>query len=123
MSSAFFSYTWAELQELFDDLGNFEALEKLGGLQAIAKGLHIDIKKGVVDDAGDRAATFDSNVYPERKHTGFFMLMWEALQDVTLIILCIAAVISLALGIAFPNEEEGETRATGTLAALFYQPF
>jgi hypothetical protein len=110
----FFSFKWQELQELFDDWGNFEALSKLGGVPAIVKGLHVDIKKGIIDDPRDRAEAFGPNTYPERKHTGFFMLMWEALQDVTLIILCVAAVISLVLGVAFPNEEEGETRATGT---------
>lgn len=121
----FFSFKWQELQELFDDWGNFEALSKLGGVPAIVKGLHVDIKKGIIDDPRDRAEAFGPNTYPERKHTGFFMLMWEALQDVTLIILCVAAVISLVLGVAFPNEEEGETRATGwiegasILAAVF----
>lgn len=115
----FFSFKWQELQELFDDWGNFEALSKLGGVPAIVKGLHVDIKKGIIDDPRDRAEAFGPNTYPERKHTGFFMLMWEALQDVTLIILCVAAVISLVLGVAFPNEEEGETRATGTPHFLF----
>lgn len=115
----FFSFKWQELQELFDDWGNFEALSKLGGVPAIVKGLHVDIKKGIIDDPRDRAEAFGPNTYPERKHTGFFMLMWEALQDVTLIILCVAAVISLVLGVAFPNEEEGETRATGTPQFLF----
>ena len=100
----FFSFKWQELQELFDDWGNFEALSKLGGVPAIVLGLHVDIKKGV-DDPRDRAEAFGSNTYPERKHTGFFMLVWEALRDVTLIILCAAAVISLVLGVAFPTRK------------------
>ncbi len=126
--SVSFSYSWSELQELFDDLGNFEALERLGGVAPIVKGLHVDLQNGLSERAEqgpagepffERVKTFGSNVYPERKHKSFFALVWEALQDVTLIILCVAAVISLVLGIAFPNEEEGETRKTGMQSLMF----
>jgi len=114
---SYFSYTANDLQELFDDRGNFKQLEKLGGVVNIAKGLRADLSNGLSEKAEgaftERIQTFGSNVYPERKFKGFFELVWETLQDLTLIILCVAAVISLVLGIAFPNEEEGESRKTG----------
>jgi len=120
---SYFPFKREELQELFDDLGSAEVLDQLGGTQAITTGLHIDIRNGVVDDIEERRGAFGSNVYPERKHASFFQLMWEALHDVTLIILCVAAAISLVLGLAFPNEEEGETRATGSLPPPPSLPF
>jgi magnesium-transporting ATPase (P-type) len=39
--------------------------------------------------------------------------MWRALQEATLIVLCISAIISLILKLAIPNSDEGETRSTG----------
>ncbi len=63
---------------------------------------------------------FGTNELPERKYQTLFELFIEALKDTTLIILCVAAAISLALGIAFPNEEEGQTRATGTMTPFTY---
>lgn len=114
---AYFSYSAQDLDELFDDKGNFKQLEKLGGVINIAKGLRADLSNGLSERAegtfAERIQAFGSNVYPERKFKSFFLLVWETLQDLTLIILCVAAVISLVLGVAFPNEEEGESRKTG----------
>ncbi|QLI73658.1 Calcium-transporting ATPase 2 [Metarhizium brunneum] len=47
----------------------------------------------------DRKRVFGENRLPERKSKSFLQLAWIALQDRVLILLCIAAVISLALGL------------------------
>ncbi|CBQ73871.1 related to putative calcium P-type ATPase NCA-2 [Sporisorium reilianum SRZ2] len=47
----------------------------------------------------DRVRVYGNNVLPERKSNSLLLLMWLALQDKILILLCIAAVVSLALGI------------------------
>ncbi|KAJ1022466.1 hypothetical protein NDA16_003455 [Ustilago loliicola] len=47
----------------------------------------------------DRIRVFGRNVLPERKSNSLLLLMWLALQDKILILLCVAAVVSLALGI------------------------
>ncbi|PWY98228.1 calcium-translocating P-type ATPase [Testicularia cyperi] len=47
----------------------------------------------------DRTRVYGRNVLPERKSNSLFLLMWLALQDKILILLCIAAVVSLALGL------------------------
>ena len=66
---------------------------------------------GTTADCELRAQTFGSNVIPPKPPKSFLELVWEALQDVTLIILIIAAFISL--GLSFykpppdPNEEVG----------------
>lgn len=36
-------------------------------------------------------------------------MFWEALQDTTLIILSVAAIVSLVLGLVFPHEGEEES--------------
>jgi Ca2+-transporting ATPase len=55
----------------------------------------------------DRKNAFGSNTYPKKKGKNFFMFLWEAWQDLTLIILIIAAVTSLALGIKTEGLKEG----------------
>lgn len=47
----------------------------------------------------DRKAIYGTNVLPARKTKNIFQLMWIALQDKVLIILSVAAVVSLALGL------------------------
>ena len=52
---------------------------------------------GAPADLEDRRKTFGSNIIPPKPAKTFLQLVWEAIQDVTLIILLIAAVISLGL--------------------------
>ncbi len=61
----------------------------------------------------ERVAVFGNNVYPTRRFKSFFELIWNALKELTLIILSIAAVISLILKLSIPNTDEGESRGTG----------
>ncbi|KAJ4243463.1 plasma membrane calcium [Fusarium torreyae] len=54
---------------------------------------------GDKDAFPDRQRVYGLNRLPEPKSKGFFELAWIALQDHVLILLCVAAVISLALGL------------------------
>ncbi|KAI1971670.1 plasma membrane calcium [Ophidiomyces ophidiicola] len=47
----------------------------------------------------DRIRVFEQNRLPERKADGFFVLLWRAYNDKIIILLTIAAVVSLSLGI------------------------
>ncbi|PGH11341.1 calcium-translocating P-type ATPase, PMCA-type [Helicocarpus griseus UAMH5409] len=47
----------------------------------------------------DRLRVFDSNRLPERKGDSFWILLWRAYNDKIIILLTIAAVVSLALGL------------------------
>ncbi|KAI5293047.1 plasma membrane calcium [Ascosphaera acerosa] len=47
----------------------------------------------------DRVRVFDRNKLPDRQTAGFFKLLWDAYNDKIIILLTIAAVISLSLGI------------------------
>lgn len=63
-----------------------------------------------------RRQTFGSNIIPPKPAKTFLTLVWEALQDVTLIILQVAAVVSLGLSFYRPPEqsiEGGELVVTG----------
>ena len=65
---------------------------------------------GDKDELEHRRDVFGSNTIPPRPPKTFLELVWEALQDVTLIILQIAAVISLLLSFYQPPKEEEEGR-------------
>ncbi|VEL20071.1 unnamed protein product [Protopolystoma xenopodis] len=50
-------------------------------------------------DLDERRRVFGSNVIPPKPPKTFLQLMWEAVQDFTLILLMIAAAISLLLSL------------------------
>ncbi|EFJ09492.1 hypothetical protein SELMODRAFT_129812 [Selaginella moellendorffii] len=82
--------------------GNTEELEAYDGFDGIARALKIDPQKGIdatpVDIKARRDA-FGPNTYPLKKRTPFYMYVWEALQDETLMILILCAIVSLAVGL------------------------
>jgi Ca2+ transporting ATPase len=61
---------------------------------------------GSLQDLEHRRETFGSNTIPPKPPKTFLQLIWEALQDVTLIILEIAAIVSLGLSFYQPADEE-----------------
>lgn len=61
-------------------------------------------------DLENRHTAFGQNFIPPKKAKTFLQLVWEALQDVTLIILEIAAIISLGLSFYHPPGGDSEGR-------------
>jgi magnesium-transporting ATPase (P-type) len=65
-------------------------------------------RSGLSGDEADlavRVAAFGRNEIPPKPPKTFFRLMFEALQDVTLVILIICAVISFGLSFYHPTDE------------------
>ncbi|KAK4762027.1 hypothetical protein SAY87_029911 [Trapa incisa] len=89
---------------------NYSALEEYGGVKGLSELLNSNLDKGIHGDDADllaRRNIFCSNTYPRKKGRSFWMFLWEAWKDLTLIILIIAAVASLVLGIKTEGIEEG----------------
>lgn len=57
-------------------------------------------------DLAVRREVFGSNVIPPKPPKPFWRLVWEALQDITLIILIVAALISLGLSFYKPSKSD-----------------
>ncbi|OWM81911.1 hypothetical protein CDL15_Pgr007950 [Punica granatum] len=76
---------------------NSSALQQYGGASIL----------GDEDDILKRRNAFGSNTYPRKKARSFLRFLWEAWQDLTLIILIIAAAASLALGMKTEGIKEG----------------
>lgn len=61
---------------------------------------------GSQSDTDHRRETFGSNTIPPKPPKTFLQLVWEALQDITLIILEVAAIVSLALSFYTPTDDD-----------------
>ncbi|XP_022533134.2 plasma membrane calcium-transporting ATPase 3b isoform X7 [Astyanax mexicanus] len=109
-----FGVSLDELRSLME-LRGAEALQKIqenyGDTEGLCQRLKSSTTDGLSDNPADlerRAQAFGQNFIPPKKPKTFLQLVWEALQDVTLIILEIAAIISLGLSFYQPPGEESE---------------
>uniref|UniRef100_A0A3Q3N231 Calcium-transporting ATPase n=1 Tax=Mastacembelus armatus TaxID=205130 RepID=A0A3Q3N231_9TELE len=64
---------------------------------------------GNLEDINKRKEQFGKNIIPPKRPKTFLELVWEALQDVTLIILEVAAIISLGLSFYHPPEAKRQS--------------
>ncbi|XP_040200084.1 plasma membrane calcium-transporting ATPase 1 isoform X3 [Rana temporaria] len=118
-----FGITVEDLRDLME-LRSTDALQKIqecyGDVYGICSRLKTSPHDGLSGNLSDlerRQEVFGKNLIPPKKPKTFLQLVWEALQDVTLIILEIAAIISLGLSFYRPpggdNELCGEATGTG----------
>uniref|UniRef100_A0A8V5HD91 Calcium-transporting ATPase n=1 Tax=Melopsittacus undulatus TaxID=13146 RepID=A0A8V5HD91_MELUD len=126
-----FGCSMVELRNLME-LRSAEAVARLndsyGSVQNVCKRLKTSPVEGLSGNPTDlekRRQVFGQNFIPPKKAKTFLQLVWEALQDVTLIILEIAAIVSLGLSFYHPPggdnelcgqstggvEDEGESQA------------
>ncbi|KAJ8302062.1 hypothetical protein KUTeg_021049 [Tegillarca granosa] len=103
-----------ELRELMEHRGH-EAyniiVTKYGSVIEMCNKLFTSQNEGLSGnpaDLEDRRKTFGSNVIPPKPPKSFLRLIWEAIQDVTLIILLIAALISLGLAF-YTGSKKGDS--------------
>ncbi|XP_035892524.1 plasma membrane calcium-transporting ATPase 2 isoform X2 [Anopheles stephensi] len=106
-----YQITQKNLREVMEHRGR-EAVAKVneyGGVTEICRKLYTSPNEGLSGSQADidhRRETFGSNIIPPKPPKSFLTLVWEALQDVTLIILEIAAIISLLLSFYQPADED-----------------
>ncbi|XP_034939375.1 plasma membrane calcium-transporting ATPase 2 isoform X2 [Chelonus insularis] len=108
-----YGITLKQLRELMEHRGRegVNKINALGGVQELCKKLYTSPSDGLSGSSADlqhRRDTFGSNLIPPKPPKTFLTLVWEALQDVTLIILEIAALISLGLSFYHPADDESE---------------
>uniref|UniRef100_A0A665VDV4 Calcium-transporting ATPase n=1 Tax=Echeneis naucrates TaxID=173247 RepID=A0A665VDV4_ECHNA len=115
-----FGMSATDLRNLME-LRSTEAVNKIrdtyGDVQGICRRLKTSPIEGLSGNPADlekRHSAFGKNFIPPKKAKTFLQLVWEALQDVTLIILEIAAIISL--GLSFYHPPGGDSEACGQVA-------
>ncbi|XP_077181816.1 plasma membrane calcium-transporting ATPase 2 isoform X3 [Paroedura picta] len=115
-----FGCTLEDLRSLMELRGT-EAVVKIketyGDTESLCRHLKTSPTEGLPGTDADldkRKLIFGKNFIPPKKPKTFLQLVWEALQDVTLIILEIAAIISLGLSFYHPPGEGGEDCAASS---------
>ncbi|XP_044136441.1 plasma membrane calcium-transporting ATPase 1 isoform X2 [Bufo gargarizans] len=115
-----FGITVEELRALME-LRSTDALQKVqdcyGDVYGICSRLKTSPHEGLSGSLADlerRQEVFGKNLIPPKKPKTFLQLVWEALQDVTLIILEIAAIISLVLSFYRPPGSDNELCGAST---------
>ncbi|KAK6046893.1 e1-E2 ATPase [Cooperia oncophora] len=81
-----------------------------GSIEGLCAKLKTDPINGLPNDRHEierRQHAFGKNEIPPAKSKSFFRLAWEALQDITLVILLISAIVSLGLSFYKPPENVG----------------
>ncbi|KAF7707590.1 plasma membrane calcium-transporting ATPase 1-like [Silurus meridionalis] len=115
-----FGCTLQDLRSLMDLRGT-DGLQRIqecyGDVQGICSRLKSSPTDGLsvnADDLARRKEEFGKNFIPPKKPKTFLQLVWEALQDVTLIILEVAAMISLGLSFYRPPDAQRENCGKAT---------
>jgi magnesium-transporting ATPase (P-type) len=79
-------------------------------VKGVAKALNTNLEEGVEDSPEElqkRKDAYGDNTYPRKRPKGFLTFLWEACQDTTLIILMVAAVVSLAVSMPTDGPKNG----------------
>ncbi|NP_001028822.1 sperm plasma membrane calcium transporting ATPase [Strongylocentrotus purpuratus] len=110
---AAFGVTVEELRQLME-LRKQDAINEISAKYGDTLGLCSKLKtspthgiNGLQFDIARRTELYGKNQIPPKPPKSFLQLMWEAIQDATLIMLMIAAVISLGLSFLPKSETEG----------------
>ncbi|PON37972.1 P-type ATPase [Trema orientale] len=95
-------------------------LKHHGGVEGIARELCVSLKDGVVSsDMTVRQNVYGFNRFVEKPPKGFWLFVWDAFQDLTLIILMISAAASIGVGIATEGWPNGMYDGLGIILSIF----
>ncbi|XP_071690098.1 putative calcium-transporting ATPase 11, plasma membrane-type isoform X2 [Rutidosis leptorrhynchoides] len=90
-----------------------------GGLQGLARKIKVSLRDGVLSgDLSKRQQIFGCNRFVEKPQRPLWMFIWDALQDMTLIILMVCAVISVGVGIATEGWPKGMYDGLGIILCI-----
>ncbi|KAK5792997.1 calcium-transporting ATPase 2, plasma membrane-type-like [Gossypium arboreum] len=124
--------TAAGFQLCADELGSIveghdvKKLKFHGGVSGIAEKLSTSTNTGLSSDAAllsKRQEIYGINKFAEPEAKGFWVFVWEALQDMTLMILGACAIVSLVVGIAMEGWPAGAHDGLGIVASILLVVF
>ncbi|KAL9142448.1 hypothetical protein ABFS82_14G170200 [Erythranthe guttata] len=94
-------------------------LEYHAGPEGIAKKLSVSLKNGLSStEIPTRQNIFGMNKFVEKPPRPFWMFVWDAMQDLTLIMLMVCAVISIGVGIATEGWPKGMYDGIGIILSI-----
>ncbi|KAK7283255.1 hypothetical protein RIF29_12657 [Crotalaria pallida] len=115
-----------------DELGSIvegrdvKKLKIHGGCEGIADKLNTSITEGISTSEhllNKRKEIYGINKFTESPVRGFWVFVWEALQDTTLMILAACALVSLVVGIIMEGWPKGAQDGIGIVASILLVVF
>ncbi|KAK0577616.1 hypothetical protein LWI29_035822 [Acer saccharum] len=115
-----------------DELGSIvegheiKKLKAHGGVENLADKLSTSITKGISaseDSLNQRRRIFGINKFTESPARGFWLFVWEALHDMTLMILAVCALVSLVVGLVMEGWPKGAHDGLGIVASILLVVF
>ncbi|WCJ40050.1 Calcium-transporting ATPase 1 [Euphorbia peplus] len=101
-----------------------KALDFHGGVEGLARQMSVSLTDGIVPtDVSTRQNIYGLNQYAEKATRSFWTFVWEALHDLTLVILMVCAVISIGVGIATEGWPKGMYDGVGIILCIFLVVF
>ncbi|KAL3632505.1 putative calcium-transporting ATPase 11, plasma membrane-type [Castilleja foliolosa] len=98
---------------------DIKTLRKLKGVEGLSEKLNVSLDKGVDPDGiSSRQNIFGPNRYTEKPAKSFWMFVWEALHDLTLIILIVCALVSIVVGLATEGWPKGMYDGLGIILSI-----
>ncbi|KAH6817726.1 autoinhibited isoform 4 [Perilla frutescens var. frutescens] len=98
---------------------DIKTLTKLKGSEGLADRLNVSLEKGVnSSDVPARQSVYGANRYTEKPSKGFWLFVWDALHDLTLIILIVCAVMSIGVGLATEGWPKGTYDGLGIILSI-----
>ncbi|XP_054803998.1 calcium-transporting ATPase 4, plasma membrane-type-like isoform X2 [Prosopis cineraria] len=100
---------------------DYKKLRMIGGVKGAASKLSISsTDKGVNKNSiNTRQQIYGFNRYTEKPTKTFLLFVWEALHDLTLIILMVCALVSISVGIATEGWPKGVYDGLGIILSVF----
>lgn len=103
---------------------NSKALVSHGGVDGCATKISVSLKDGIsASDLPLRQKVYGLNKFVEKRSRPFWMFVWDALQDLTLIILMVCAAVSIGVGIATEGWPKGMYDGLGVILCIFLVVF
>ncbi|KAG1338374.1 Calcium-transporting ATPase [Cocos nucifera] len=99
---------------------DIKSLKMHGGVEGISRKINVSLDDGVnTSDFLTRQNLYGANRCIEKPSRSFWMFVWDAVQDLTLIILMICALISIVVGLATEGWPKGVYDGLGILLSIF----
>ncbi|KAJ0042116.1 hypothetical protein Pint_17837 [Pistacia integerrima] len=99
---------------------DIKGLKHYNGVEGIAQKVSVSLNEGVHEsDIPIRQKIYGINRYTEKPPRTFLMFVWDALQDLTLIILMVCAVASIGVGLATEGWPKGLYDGLGIILSIF----
>nr|GMC89938.1 putative calcium-transporting ATPase 11, plasma membrane-type [Ipomoea batatas]GME21413.1 putative calcium-transporting ATPase 11, plasma membrane-type [Ipomoea batatas] len=99
---------------------DIKALRKIGGVERLAARLGVSLEEGIQSgDVPIRQSVYGSNKFTEKPFRSFWTFVWEALHDLTLIILMVCVVVSIGVGLATEGWPRGMYDGLGIILSIF----